>query len=570
VSDTFCSIVIGDPTSRGLLVIGGDERAQPEPNQFTLRYDAGVMTDTGEDMIYGRFYPTATTLWDGRILVQAGRESLANPVTVSEIYEAGEGWRLLPGTDDVDLTQDPPVITEVSPPHFARHWADSVVLLDSRVLITGGSAGMLMLDGSVFVGVCRCLSVFVGVCRCLSVFVGSSGPAIHKSAEMFYPRYLFDGDGAPAERPRRTAVPRNITHGESFTAAVTGGDIDRVMLIKSGGVTHSMNQQIFIELGFEQSGSVVTIDARELATVATPGEYFLYALSNGVPSIAAIVSVGGETGPNVINEELVNGGFERPSVEAAAASANVQQAEAFGWSTNDSYGGLEIIGSGSRGIAAPEGSQYLELNGDEGGSLWQDVSTEPGVTYEWSFWHRGLLDDDTIELLAGPPTASVAVVATATTSPGDWARYNGTYVVPDGQTITRVQLRASDGDDQGNLVDNVLFLSSAPSPPTSPRPPLLASGTAGYWMLEENGTVYSFGGASGYGGTEVGESVALVASPKSEGYWILGADGQVHARGDVAFHGDLSTSPVALDDGELATTMAATPGGDGYWIFTNR
>jgi hypothetical protein len=169
VSDTFCSIVIGDPTSRGLLVIGGDERAQPEPNQFTLRYDAGVMTDTGEDMIYGRFYPTATTLWDGRILVQAGRESLANPVTVSEIYEAGEGWRLLPGTDDVDLTQDPPVITEVSPPHFARHWADSVVLLDSRVLITGGSAGMLMLDGSVFVGVCRCLSVFVGVCRCLSV-----------------------------------------------------------------------------------------------------------------------------------------------------------------------------------------------------------------------------------------------------------------------------------------------------------------------------------------------------------------------------------------------------------------
>jgi hypothetical protein len=99
-------------------------------------------------------------------------------------------------------------------------------------------------------------------------------------------------------------------------------------------------------------------------------------------------------------------------------------------------------------------------------------------------------------------------------------------------------------------------LDVAPGDPSGP----------GYWMLEATGNLWPFGSAVQLSPRLLALVVSMAATPDG-GYVVLDATGAVHTRRS-AHHGNLDASQ--LRPGERPTTIAATPSGDGYWIFTDR
>ena len=117
--------------------------------------------------------------------------------------------------------------------------------------------------------------------------------------------------------------------------------------------------------------------------------------------------------------------------------------------------------SGFLGVPADTGTQFAELNGNQVGTLYQDIASIPGQMLLWSLAHRGRAGPDTMQVVVGPPGSAGVVVGTFTDSASAWGHYSGTYVVPDGQTQTRwafVSVRSAGGSrTMGNLLDSVEF-----------------------------------------------------------------------------------------------------------------
>lgn len=133
----------------------------------------------------------------------------------------------------------------------------------------------------------------------------------------------------------------------------------------------------------------------------------------------------------------------------------------------------------------------------------------------------------------------------------------------------------------------------------------------GYWLVDEKGHVFSFGDAKFVGPHQPLDLnrpiVAMAATPDGEGYWLFGADGGVFNFGSAPFHESLAGLPLQADiragcavraGGTLGYLMAAgdggtfafpaeashgsmggvglhapvigvaaTPTGEGYWLF---
>lgn len=230
-----------------------------------------------------------------------------------------------------DLNYDPPRIIEAAPMHENRLFANAVVLPDGRVLVTGGSGrfnenvdvayaaeiwdpttntwtllaesqvprlyhstALLMPDGRIFTG-----------------GGGAPGPQNHLNAEIFSPPYLFGDDGGTLTQPTLSVADGDLGYGETFTAT-TNTTIDRVTMIRVGHNTHAMSTQNFVELNFAQSQDRLAIATPEYATLATPGEYMIFALdAAGTPSVAEIVRIFGDAPapppaiPNTASPELI-------------------------------------------------------------------------------------------------------------------------------------------------------------------------------------------------------------------------------------------------------------------------
>lgn len=110
--DLFCSGTTILPDGRVLAVGASEWHDQPNLEPF-LRggtdariYDPATNNWTrGADMLFGRWYPTALTLPDGRALVLSGIGSLTNPTEQwpqSEVYDPATGeWTYLDGADEL-------------------------------------------------------------------------------------------------------------------------------------------------------------------------------------------------------------------------------------------------------------------------------------------------------------------------------------------------------------------------------------------------------------------------------------------------------------------------------------
>ena len=221
----------------------------------------------------------------------------------------------------IDIRNGTPSVTATASMSSQRRLVNASILPDGKVLATGGSStwneltnvnyqaeiwnpdtgtwtigatyqqaklyhsqSLLLPDGTVMVG-----------------GGGAPGPQNNLNFELYYPPYLFKAGGLLAERPVITAAPTVLDIGKTFTVDTSGPNAAaRVVLIKSGSVTHSFNmEQRFVELTFNQNGGRLNVQAPTRAGDAPPGFYMLFVLdANGVPSVAKILRINVAATPN--------------------------------------------------------------------------------------------------------------------------------------------------------------------------------------------------------------------------------------------------------------------------------
>ena len=217
---------------------------------------------------------------------------------------------------------------------------------------------------------------------------------------------------------------------------------------------------------------------------------------------------------------LVNGGFEYPTLSSTVGqwwtnyTSTVGNEALFGWNTTASdrkfeFGGIwNVTGWGVNFI--PEGRQFVELNASEQAAAYQDLSTTPGSYIYWSLYQGGVWYttspniNNTMAVRIGTPDqlttdtmksgtstvydqewsnriiyeiAAMNVASTVPaayngkdsnkkqlyTEPKRWTKYEGVYLVPEGQTVTRLAFASlSDIPTQGNLFEGVVFRIATP------------------------------------------------------------------------------------------------------------
>jgi hypothetical protein len=255
---------------------------------------AGTMTDTGARLARGVYYYPDVMYGPFKVLSVRGNQIVQT----------------------VDLSTNPPVVTNLPKLSKNRIWANTTLLADGGVLVTGGSgvdnqltdvdyqavyvnpwtgfslpaasasiprlyhsATLLLPDGSVLTG-----------------GGGAPGTVNELNAEIYYPYYLYlnDGSGSPAPRPTIVSAPSTLQLGQHFSLTVGSNDqISRIDLIRLGMNTHSFNsEQRQIPVPFLQNGATITADLDSSAETTPPGYYMLFVFNTAfTPAVAPIVSV---------------------------------------------------------------------------------------------------------------------------------------------------------------------------------------------------------------------------------------------------------------------------------------
>lgn len=254
------------------------------------------------------------------------------------------------------------------------------------------------------------------------------------------------------------------------------------------------------EADFKAGASVPHLTRLDLATVK------LYGIWDG-------------TGVSSFPVSLHNGSFEQPC-NALQSSPNfyifyTEGAKGLDWLTTASDDKIEIGSVGTKEFQnssssssnyhtalARDGVQFAELNANQVGALYQDVSIVPGVTLYWGFSHKAREEGDALAFLVGSTnefeqalaiyTANVAakpegwqqatldaiakaglssIQVTYHKAPYDasdlygWTDLTGKYTVPEGQNVTKfafLSLSSHDKASMGNLIDQVYFTTSEP------------------------------------------------------------------------------------------------------------
>lgn len=217
----------------------------------------------------------------------------------------------------IDVKGNWPTVRQIAPMKNRRHWANSTLLPDGNVLVTGGSeangavgevlshpvgyeaelwdarteqwttmtsekhlrhyhsSALLLPDGTV-----------------LSAGTGAPGPKNNLNGQIFYPPYLFDGNNW-AKRPTINISNKTVTYGQELTINVDDSNtIKSITMVKNGVVTHSFNnEQRFRHIPvIQKTAKSVTVKIPSSPYQLTPGHYMVFAINDkGTPSIGTIV-----------------------------------------------------------------------------------------------------------------------------------------------------------------------------------------------------------------------------------------------------------------------------------------
>jgi hypothetical protein len=261
------------------------------------------------------------------------------------------------GTDKnakiIDIGAGIPVVKATQSLSSKRMWVNATILADGKVLATGGSEVGNELTGvnysaeiwdpstgqwtrganEVKARLYHSTALLLPDASVLVAGGGAPGPQNNTNVEVYYPPYLFNASGAWAIRPDIAAAPSYLEIGTSFTMEMaSAAAVGRVVLVKTGSVTHSFNfEQRFVELTFQQAGSRLTVQSPTRATDAPPGHYLVFVLSSeGTPSIGRIAKLGvaASTGTGLAAQYFNNKTLTGLPVLQRTEAVN------FDWSTN--------------------------------------------------------------------------------------------------------------------------------------------------------------------------------------------------------------------------------------------
>ncbi|KAK3170315.1 hypothetical protein OEA41_009702 [Lepraria neglecta] len=210
-----------------------------------------------------------------------------------------------------------PTVVTIGNMAYQRAFANSVILPDGTVFITGGqitanpfsdqrsqltpelfnpatntftqmapqaiprnyhSVGILLPDGS----------------------VGSGGGGLcgncatnHYDMEIYRPAYFFTTTGALATRPTISSVSvASIKVGGTFTVT-TGGAVTSFSIIRMSSTTHTVNtdQRRIALTPSGTTGTTYTLTIPADPGVALPGAWYIFALTGGVPSVSKTLKI---------------------------------------------------------------------------------------------------------------------------------------------------------------------------------------------------------------------------------------------------------------------------------------
>ena len=131
-----------------------------------------------------------------------------------------------------------------------------------------------------------------------------------------------------------------------------------------------------------------------------------------------VVKAEGEGEPQVGQSSIINGSFEEPDKKSEDTKNSgylyTDQGEILGWNTTSTDGKIELgwlKGNGTSphmiptvvteiisGIGASDGWQFAETIGNEVSTIYQSLSLEAGMSYNWTVHHRGRKGVDTLAL----------------------------------------------------------------------------------------------------------------------------------------------------------------------------
>lgn len=162
----------------------------------------------------------------------------------------------------------------------------------------------------------------------------------------------------------------------------------------------------------------------------------------------------------------------------------------FGWTSTQTAGGSIQQKANAVELQYDDAADnvYAELCAYEAGTaIYQDIRTVPGTLYKVRLKHASLNQNylDKMQVLIGAPGHETPVEMTRTSVNGhgdklneksttiatkvtngnnrhhadQWETYEGTYLIPDGQTTTRFTFRSIDAKqlDRGNVLDDIVF-----------------------------------------------------------------------------------------------------------------
>lgn len=322
-------------------------------------------------------------------------------------------------------------------------------------------------------------------------------------------RYSVNGGSASSSAPQIRLYYRKSSDIQIEDTILTNGSLSAVLADSSAQVT-SYTWYRSAEAEIDGGYAAVEGETSNTLFVARDGArhyyYVVATLSDGRKLTSAPFQI-------TYYDALQNGSFEKPDQSEVDYRYQLQYGnskfmqipngtEGLIWQTtasgkhfntslpNGYY--TEIVKSTNGNSAdaygidrAAEGDQFAELNCETAGALYQDVLTVPGSTLYWGLEHSDrkggqssrllVLISDTSELPEEfDPTnydeiADLGlednIVLDVTSDEVAWKYHSGSYVVPEGQYVTRFYFVAGNGSTEGNLLDNITFSSELPKPP---------------------------------------------------------------------------------------------------------
>lgn len=260
--DAMCGpAVMYDAVAGKILAVGGSPDYQDNfatANAHVLSIgavNAAVQVQKVGSMSAARIFANSVVLPNGEVFVVGG-QTWGNPFHDENSSLVPEIWS--PGT---------------------QRWRQVAVSPTPR---TYHSIALLMPNATVFVG-------GGGLC-------GNCGASNHFDGQLYAPPYLFAADGTTAApRPQIASVSsRTPVVGASITVTLAAGAATPVTfsMVRMGSSTHTVNtDQRRVPLTASRSGNVYTIRLPSDPGILLPGYWYLFAMGNGVPSVAQIVQV---------------------------------------------------------------------------------------------------------------------------------------------------------------------------------------------------------------------------------------------------------------------------------------